>query len=84
VTDWFRKWRDNGWTTSSKKTVENKDLVETIVNRIEERRRAGVSTQFTWLKGHADDPGNVGADKLAVAGAVEAKRVLAVGTVNGD
>ncbi|KAF2840306.1 ribonuclease H-like protein [Patellaria atrata CBS 101060] len=73
VTEWFKSWRTNGWVTSAKKPVENKDLVEAIVLKIEEREAAGVQTKFTWLKGHANDPGNVAADNLAVRGAQEAK-----------
>lgn len=53
--------------------MENKDLVEAVVHRIEERKRAGSETEFTWLKGHADDPGNTAADGLAVKGARDAK-----------
>ncbi|GME27021.1 ribonuclease h [Neofusicoccum parvum] len=76
VTVWFISWRKNNWVTSSKKPVENKDLVEAIVSRIEERETGGAKTIFTWLKGHADDPGNVAADALAVQGARNAQAAL--------
>lgn len=33
--------------------------------------------QFVWVKGHKDDPGNIAADVLAVAGAKEAKEIAA-------
>ncbi|OJD28694.1 ribonuclease h [Diplodia corticola] len=76
VTVWFVNWRKNNWVTASKKPVENKDLVETIIARIEEREKLGSKTIFTWLKGHADDPGNIAADELAVQGARNAQAAL--------
>ncbi|KAJ5383363.1 Cation/H+ exchanger [Penicillium concentricum] len=37
VTVWFINWRRNNWMTRDKKPVENKDLVESILIKIEER-----------------------------------------------
>ncbi|KAL2351217.1 putative ribonuclease H [Cryomyces antarcticus] len=83
VTEWYKKWRLSGWISSSRKPVDNKDLVESIVNKIEERiNEYGVQTTFKWLKGHANDPGNVAADELAVQGAREAQ--LSNGTTGLD
>ncbi|KAI9652340.1 MAG: hypothetical protein M1831_006887 [Alyxoria varia] len=73
VTEWFKHWRKNGWLTASKKAVENKDLIESILNKIDERFRLKAKTEFEWVKGHANDPGNVAADQLAVNGARVAK-----------
>ena len=70
VTTWFQTWRRNGWKTAAGKAVENKDLVENILARIEERlNQCGARTDFEWIKGHANNPGNVEADRLAVEGA---------------
>ena len=69
VTEWYVKWRQNSWKTSAGKSVENKDLIEDVLAKIEERTALGVRTNFQWIKGHADDPGNVAADRLAVKGA---------------
>ena len=49
--------------------MENKDLVESILAKIDERNLLGTQTNFEWIKGHANHPGNVEADKLAVNGA---------------
>lgn len=68
-TEWFQNWRRNGWQTSDKKPVENRDLVEPIIHSIEQRQRLKTKTTFEWVKGHASDPGNIAADELAVAGA---------------
>ncbi|KAJ5405594.1 hypothetical protein N7465_006878 [Penicillium sp. CMV-2018d] len=69
VTVWFVNWRRNNWMTRDKKPVENKDLVESILIKIEERNDLKVKTLFEWVKGHNKDPGNEEADKLAVNGA---------------
>ncbi|KAF4556765.1 Caulimovirus viroplasmin-like protein [Elsinoe fawcettii] len=94
VTKWFQNWRSNGWRNSNNKPVENKDLIEKILQYVEERERisnmygAGddgdeaqetsktkswkkgrARVHFVWVKGHANEPGNVAADALAVAGA---------------
>jgi ribonuclease HI len=37
VTDWFRNWRNNGWVSTSRKAVENKDLVEKVITLLEQR-----------------------------------------------
>lgn len=69
VTSWFINWRRNNWKTSNGKPVENKDLVESILSRIEERQELKVKTLFEWVKGHNKDAGNEEADRLAVNGA---------------
>ena len=69
VTSWFIKWRQNNWMTASNKPVENKDLIESILEKIEERNELKMKTLFEWLKGHNQDPGNEAADRLAVDGA---------------
>ena len=72
VTEWFQNWEARGWVTSGnggKKQVENRDIVEEVLKLIREREQAGGKTKFEWVKGHAGDEGNVGADRLAVKGA---------------
>jgi ribonuclease HI len=69
VTDWCVKWQSNGWKTSDGKAVENRDIVEPIISRMGERTRCRVKTEYVYVKGHANIPGNVAADLLAVNGA---------------
>ncbi|RWQ98203.1 putative ribonuclease H [Paecilomyces variotii] len=69
VTVWYIKWRRNKWMTADHKPVENKDLVESILVKIEERNELKVKTLFQWVKGHNRDHGNEEADRLAVNGA---------------
>lgn len=69
VAEWYKRWEQNGWKTD-KGPVKNKDLVEAIRAVIDEREELGTNTYFRWIKGHADDPGNIAADELAVRGAM--------------
>lgn len=39
VTTWFQKWRTNNWQNSAGKAVENKDLVNKVVEMLEDRHR---------------------------------------------
>lgn len=68
LTEWFPTWEKKGWKNSAGKDVENKDLIEPIIARIRERNMCRAKTKFQWIKGHANDPGNVAADALAVQG----------------
>ena len=79
VTEWSHSWKRNGWMAKSGKPVENRDLVEPVLQRLQDRDTAGATTRFVWTKGHANDPGNVAADRLAVAGSHKARALLAAG-----
>ena len=68
VTEWYMNWQKNDWQTRDG-AVKNKDLVQAIRALLSEREARGVPIQFTWVKGHANDPGNIAADRLAVSGA---------------
>lgn len=73
VTEWIHNWRRNGWQTSARKPVENRDLIEAVTAKIDERDKVGVKTKLVWVKGHATDEGNIAADSLAVKGASSGK-----------
>jgi ribonuclease HI len=75
-TNWYKTWRRKNWLTAGKKTpVENRDLIELGREKIEGRDVLGVKTSFEWLRGHANEPGNEAADRLAYTAAEFAKRV---------
>lgn len=59
---WLDKWQDNGWKTSSKKPVKNKELWQDLLE-MDERH----TIEWNWVKGHADNELNNLADELAVA-----------------
>ncbi|PGH13771.1 hypothetical protein AJ79_03470 [Helicocarpus griseus UAMH5409] len=75
VTVWFVNWQRNKWMTSDNKPVENKDLIQSTLLKIEERTLLNVKTLFEWVRGHNRDPGNEAADRLAVHGARSAPLV---------
>lgn len=73
VTNWYKNWEKNGWVNAKGKPVENRDLVQDIREKIEEREILGKGTYFVWVKGHANDAGNIAADRLANQGAMMAR-----------
>lgn len=66
---WLARWQENGWKTSSKSEVENRDLWERLLElaRVHEVR-------FFKVKGHSDSELNNRCDALARAEALERKR----------
>ena len=60
ITSWIKKWKRNGWMTSQKEPVKNKDL---WVAMDEAAQRHEIDWQ--WVKGHAGHPENERCDQLA-------------------
>ncbi|RMY04340.1 hypothetical protein D0868_06994 [Hortaea werneckii] len=104
--DWYLNWRRNGWVNASKKPVENRDLIQKVVDILEDRyemnkhrlaedgeeddrvdpddtappgpwEKGSAGVKFVWVKGHSKDEGNSAADRLATAGAREAREMAA-------
>lgn len=61
ATAWMPNWKRNGWRTSQRKPVENRDLWQQLDAAIQ---RHG-SVTFTWVQGHAQDSINVETDQIA-------------------
>jgi ribonuclease HI len=57
VTRWINGWKRNGWRTSQKKPVKNRDLWERLDSAL-----GGHEIEWCWVKGHSGDPGNERAD----------------------
>ena len=66
ITKWLPKWKSNGWMTSSKKPVANKDLWIALEDLITYHK-----VDWIWVRGHAGDVDNERADFLARKGAQE-------------
>lgn len=58
--DWLGAWRKNGWRTSDKKPVKNRDLWERLVPLLSRH-----AVEFRFVRGHSGDPENERCDELA-------------------
>ena len=65
ISEWIGKWKINGWKTSNKKEVKNKDLWIQLDNLT-----AQLKINWAWVKGHSGHPENDRADYLANQGVV--------------
>ncbi|WP_244489206.1 ribonuclease HI [Devosia sp. Root685] len=59
----LEKWKANGWRTSDKKPVKNRELWEKLDQTVQ-----GLNIEWRWTKGHAGNPLNERADALARKG----------------
>lgn len=60
ITKWIFGWKRNGWKTADKKPVKNTELWQELLAATARHR-----IDWVWVKGHAGDPDNERADKLA-------------------
>ena len=63
ISKYIQTWKKNGWVTSNRKEVKNKDLWTKLDQAVSIH-----NIHWHWVKGHAGDEGNEKADKLAVDG----------------
>ena len=61
ITTWIKNWEKNGWKSSNKKPVKNKDLWVTL-NKLSKEH----VIDWKWVKAHTGNKYNEMADKLAV------------------
>lgn len=66
IRSWLAGWKRNGWRTSAKKPVKNKDLWQQL-----DELASTHDVDWRWVKGHAGDVGNERADELANRGCDE-------------
>ena len=59
---WVDNWRSNGWKTSKREPVLNRELWERLIPLVER-----FSVRFVWVRGHAGNSYNERCDALAVA-----------------
>ena len=60
IKSWIANWKKNGWRTTSKKPVKNKELWVELDSQISKH-----NITWKWVKGHADNRYNEKADFLA-------------------
>lgn len=66
ITSWINRWKSNGWTTGRGQPVKNVDLWRELDSLI-----ARHEVDWRWVKGHAGNPGNECADRLARKGMLQ-------------
>jgi ribonuclease HI len=62
ITDWIKRWERNGWQTSAKKPVKNREYwmeLKQLADRLDIR--------WHWVKGHAGNELNEECDRLVKA-----------------
>ena len=60
ITEWITKWKINGWKTSKKEEVKNKDLWLELDNLTSKN-----SIEWVWVKAHSNNDLNNEVDLLA-------------------
>ena len=60
ITEWINKWIDNGWKTSKKENVKNKELWLEL-----HELNSSLKIKWIWVKAHVGDPLNEEVDMLA-------------------
>lgn len=63
ITDWIKKWKSNGWRTSSKEPVKNKDLWEAL----DKENLKNPLIEWNWVKAHSVSAENNEVDMRASA-----------------
>ncbi|MCP4327171.1 MAG: ribonuclease HI [Alphaproteobacteria bacterium] len=64
ITDWIKNWRRNKWRNAQGKPVANQDLWKRLEGLAKDR-----VIEWQWIRGHAGNPGNERADRLAESAA---------------
>jgi ribonuclease HI len=61
ATEWVKNWQSNGWKTSQKKPVENRDLWE----KLTEVKDRFTDLSWQWVRGHSGHKENEAVDGKA-------------------
>ena len=60
ITSWITGWKKNGWRSSNKKPVKNRELWM----ELDKLKSEFTDIKFVKVKGHSDNQGNIEADLL--------------------
>lgn len=63
ITSWIHTWKRNGWRTTAKKPVKNRDLWQRLDGLVQQ-----MTPQWEWVQGHAGEEGNEECDALVQRG----------------
>lgn len=67
ITKWVFGWQKNGWRTSQKEEVLNRELWEALALVVAGVQMSGSKIVWSYAPGHAGIPGNERADEIATA-----------------
>ena len=71
IEEWLKRWQANGWRTSDKKPVKNRDLWERLAAAL-----ASHEVRWRWVRGHAGHVENERVDRLARDAALKIKNEM--------
>lgn len=77
ITNWVYSWQKNNWRTKDKRDVLNRELWETLVNLIKDKK-----IQWHYVGGHVGIAGNERCDEIASGFATGEKIVLYKGPLS--
>ncbi len=60
INQWIQKWKRNGWRTSQRKPVKNRDLWQRLDELVQEHE-----IEWHWVRGHSGHPENEQVDEAA-------------------
>lgn len=71
ITKWIHSWIANNWHKNNNEPIKNVDLWKKLYEEL-----GSHDIIWNWVKGHANNKGNILADKLAVKGKETAREIL--------
>jgi ribonuclease HI len=60
INQWIQKWKRNGWRTSQRKPVKNRDLWQQLDELVQKHQ-----IEWHWVRGHSGHPENEQVDEAA-------------------
>ncbi|OBZ65039.1 Ribonuclease H [Grifola frondosa] len=70
VREWLPTWKRNGWRSAKGEPVKNVTLIKYLDALLHQRGALGQRVHLQYVRGHAGEEGNEGADRLANLGAM--------------
>lgn len=71
---WIEVWKKNGWKTTRKEDIKNKDLWDRYLKARIALDESGITLTITKIKGHSNNTFNEYVDKLAKEEVLKAKK----------
>lgn len=81
ATSYLPRWAKNGWAKADGQPIANVMYWRKIYDRLTRVKEQEIELTHSWVKGHAGNPGNVNADKLATYGLISSVKGISVSEV---